>query len=188
MNPMIALAPIAALMLAAPVAAETLTGSKAKKQLFAADKSETVLVDPSPLPADQGALLAQVGATQPYYGAIAISPDEGLMVEATVAAANYHSIEAAAAAATADCDSKRKGATACVVVAYIQPKGWKPREVQLSNDATKGFKEGYPRKGGALAVSQLSGAWGVGEGAEAAIAACAAKSPKATDCTVIIAD
>lgn len=185
---LIALAPALYLALIAPAHADTQTGAKAKKLLFPADKAEAVLVTPSVLPENQAAVLQQVGATQLYYGAIAISPDEGMMVEATVAAANYHSVEAASVAATAECDAKRKGETPCVVVAVIQPKGWKAKGLQLSSDATKGFKETYPRKGGALAVSQVSGAWGVGVGAEAAIAACAAKSDKATDCAVIIQD
>ena len=112
-------------------------------------------------------------------------------IEATVAAANYHSVEAASAAALGGCDAARKGAGACVIVAYIRPKGWQARSVQLSADATRAFSKDYGGKGAALAVSAGTGTWAMAKGAtasEAAIAACGAKLSGPNDCTVVIAD
>jgi hypothetical protein len=142
---------------------------------------------------EQEAILAQVGAAQFYYGAIAVSPDEGLMVEATVAAANHHTTEAAARAALASCDAKRQGASPCVIVALIRPRGWQPRPFQLSSGATTDFLGDYQRvrRDKAFAVSPATGLWGIGKGrgaAEKALADCAAKAGGATDCTVVLSE
>ena len=75
------------------------TGKDAKAALFKGAEAEVDLRPEAGLPEDQAAALVMVGAGQPYYGAIAISPDEGLMSEATVAAANHHTVEAAEVAA-----------------------------------------------------------------------------------------
>ncbi len=170
--------------------AETITGKAAKKLLFTAKGAEVEILPAAGLAKDQAKVLELVGKDQPYYGAIAISPEEGLMSEATVAAANYHDTGAASAAALADCNvKKKKGAADCVVAALIRPKGWKDKGFQLSADATAGFKT-YDAKTGALAISKSTGAWGIGAGggaAEAAVAACLVKAPKAEDCTVVIA-
>jgi hypothetical protein len=146
----------------------------------------------APLPQDQAAILATVGAAQPFYGAIAISPDEGLMVEATVAAANHHTTEAASTAALAGCEAKRKGAAPCAIVALIRPEGWEPRPFQLSSGATTGFVDEYLKASGAraFAASPATGLWGVGTGDAAAadaVAACAAKGT-AGDCAVVVQD
>ncbi len=103
--------------------AQALTGEQAAAALFAPTGAEVELLKTDFLPKDQAELLRQVGAAQPYYGAIAVSPDEGIMVDATVAAANQHSVEAASVAARAACDAKRKGARPCEVVALIRPAG-----------------------------------------------------------------
>lgn len=172
--------------------AQAVDGKTAKTLLFPATGAVVELLPQDFLPEDQAALLATVGAQQPYYGAIAVSPDEGLMVEATVAAANYHETEAAERAALAGCEAKRQGARPCAVVAVIRPEGWQARPLQLSAAATEGFAD-YGRSGPrALAVSASTGLWGLGKGdsaADAAIAECAAKAnPAATDCAVVIAD
>lgn len=165
--------------------AEPVTGKQAKKLIFAAKASEAHILPGAGLDEKQAELLKGVAASQPWYGAIAISPDEGLMVEATVAAAKYHDVDGAARAALADCNAKKKGATPCVIAAVIQPKGWKPdRGLQLSQEATEAFAKDY--KGGALATSAATGAFGIGADAASAIAACVAKVTTATDCTVVI--
>lgn len=182
-------APLCALLvLAAPAVAQTMTGAEAKKQVYPADQAEVALVRDTGLSDEQARLLLGVGAQQLYYGAIAISPDEGLMAEATVAATNHHSVEAAARAAVAECDAKKTGAAPCKVVAVIRPKGWEARPLMLSADASRGLAGEYGGKGAALAVSATTGAWGMGKGAEAAVAACAAKPVKPADCVVLIAD
>jgi hypothetical protein len=173
--------------------AEPISGKAAKKALLSPKGAEAQLQASAGLPKDQAKVLSQVAADQPFYGAIAISPDEGLMSEATFAAVNYHSLDAAAAAAIAECNTKKKAASpaACVVAALITPKGWKAGGFQLSRDATLAFRDSYAKTAGALATSDLTGAFGLAEGAgapEAAIAACAAKSPQAVDCKVVIAE
>lgn len=179
-------------VLASPLLAQTVTGKEAGKALFAPVKAEVEILPAANLPKDQAAALKMVGAGQPYYGAIAISPKDGLMSEATVAAANYHSTDAASAAALAECDAKRKGKEPCVVAALIRPKGWKDKGVQLSSDATAGFRKSYDAAAGtALAISPLTGGWGIGAGAKDAIDACIARTPKAkaskaSDCKVLI--
>jgi hypothetical protein len=171
--------------------AEVLDGKAAKKALFPATGASVQVMKQAFLADGQAEILGSVAAEQPYYGAIAVSPDEGLMSEATIAAANYHSVEAASAAAAAGCDAARKGAAACVIVALVRPKGWEAWPLQLSADATAAFRKDYGGKGSALAVSAGTGAWGMAKGngaAEAAVAACAKKLTGPNDCAVVVAD
>jgi hypothetical protein len=177
---------ILVMILASIAEAQVMDGKAAKKALFAPLKAEVEILAAAGLPADQAAALQAVGEAQPYYGAIAISPGEGLMAEATVAAANYHDTDAAAAVALAECNAKKKAAEPCVVAALIRPKGWDARGFQMSSDATAGFKADYKAKGGALAISKATGAWGLSLGAEAAVAACVARNEAAKDCEVVI--
>jgi hypothetical protein len=170
--------------------AQPMTGEAVAPLLFAPTGAEVELLPAPFLPADQAELLKTVGATQPYYGAIAVSPDEGIMVEATVAAANHHSTDAASAAALAACDAKRKGATPCAVVALIRPAGWKAQPFQLSAAATEGFADyAKVRRDKALAISPATGAWGQAKGRDAsakAVADCAGKAEAAQDCVVVV--
>jgi hypothetical protein len=181
---------IALALLATGAGAEPLTGKEAKKLLFAPGKAVAEMVAGTGLSEADLAALKSVAETQAYYGAIALSPDEGMMSEATVAAVNYHDTDAATAAALAECNAKKTGKAECLVVALIRPKGWKAPGFGLSSDATAAFK-GYDRKAGAMAISPATGAWGMAAGdgaAEAALADCAAKNDKATDCAVAIAN
>ena len=171
--------------------AEVLTGKAAKRVLFSGDAVAVQVMKQAFLVDNQAEILGSVASQQPYYGAIAVSPKEGLMSEATIAAANYHSVEAASAAALAGCDAARKEDAPCVIVAFVRPKGWEARAIQMSFDATTAFRKDYGGKGAALAVSAASGSWGMAKGSnagDAAIAACAAKLQGANDCTVILQD
>lgn len=173
--------------------ADPVTGKAAGRMLFADEGAEIEVIAQGFLSDADMAALQMVGAAQPYYGAIAVSPEEGLMVEATVAAANYHDTGAAAAAALAGCDARRSGKTACMVVALIRPKGWQARAFQLSAAATAAFRKDYGgRAPKALAISPASGHWGIakGQGAtQAALADCAAKAtPPLTDCALAVVD
>lgn len=177
-----------ALIAATPALSEPLAGKEAKKALFAPLKAEVEIMPEAGLPADQAEILKTVGVGQPYYGAIAIAPDEGLMADATVAAANFHDAASATAAALAECEAKKKTPTACVIAAMIRPEGWKDQGFGLSSDATASFKD-YDMKTGALAISPLTGAFGMaaGEGAaEKALTNCGAKNDKATDCVLAV--
>lgn len=175
---------------ALPVASQTaapLTERDARKLMFAPKRLAVEMRPDSGLSAQDQTVLESVAAQQPYYGAIAISPDEGLMSEATVAAANYHDTAAAESAALAECDAKKTGSSPCVIAALIRPEGHEARALQLSLDATVALRADYPAKGGALAISAMTGAWGIGVGAEAALASCALR-PGATDCAVVVQD
>lgn len=150
-----------ALLLVAGIAqADPISGKDAKAQLFSPKGAEVEMLAQDFLSDADVKALQMVGEGQPYYGAIAVSPDEGLMVEATVAAANYHDTDAASVAALAGCEAKRKAETACTVVALIRPKGWEPRRFTLSAEATAVFKDTY-KKAGTLVVSAPTGKWGL---------------------------
>jgi hypothetical protein len=171
-----------------PLYAEPLTGKDAKKQLFAPVKAEVEVLATAGLADDQIAVLKLVAEAQAYYGAVAVAPDEGLMSEATVAAANFHDTASAEAVALAECNAKKKSASDCMVAAYVRPKGWKEGAFQLSSDATAAFKD-YDMKAGAMAISVVTGAFGLAAGdgaAEAALTNCAAKNDKAKDCALVI--
>lgn len=179
-------------MTAGAALAQPLTADAVKPMLFAPGGAEVEMIPNKFLPADQAAILKQVGAVQPYYGAIAVSPDEGIMVEATVAAANHHNTDAAKVAALAGCEAKRKGKSPCAIVALIRPKGWTARPFQLSSGATSGFLDDYSkiRRDRAFAMSPATGLWGLGKGKDAAskaVSDCMAKGP-ARDCAVAIVD
>lgn len=169
---------------ALPALAEPVTGDAAAAMLYPPRGAEVEMAPGDILPKDQAKMLEMVAKDQPYYAAIAISPEEGLMSEATMAAANHHTIEAASAAALAQCNAKKKGAADCVVVATVRPEGWEARPLQLSSSAT----EDFANYSGALAISAATGAWGIGNSPDEAVAACAAKLEAATDCAVAIAN
>ena len=167
------------------------TGRDAKAALFKGAEAEVDLRPEAGLPPDQAATLVMVGAGQPYYGAIAISPDEGLMSEATVAAANHHTVQAAEIAAKLACDAKKTGASPCVVAALIRPLGWEARPLMLSADATEGLRKDYPAKGGALAISPATGAWSIAQGdgaVQTAVGSCNVKAGAVADCVLAVQD
>lgn len=176
---------LVAVALASVAQAQTVTGEAAQAMLFAPGKAEVELSGGDILPKDQAKVLQMVAVDQPYYAAIAISPDEGLMSEATVAAANYHTVEAASSVALAECNAKKQGAAECVVVALVRPEGWAAQPLQLSSDASAAMAD---YAGGAVAVSAATGSWGVGDTTDAAVAACVDRNPAATDCVAVIAD
>ena len=174
-----------ATLAALPATAQTMTGDAASALLFPPKGAEVEMAPGDILPKDQAKMLEMVAKDQPYYAAIAISPDEGLMSEATVAAANYHTVETASAVALSECNAKKQGAADCVVVALVRPEGWQAQPLQLSSDATAALAE---YAGGAMAVSAATGSWGLGDTPEAAVAACVDRNAAATDCAAVIAD
>lgn len=173
-----------------PAFAEPVTGEVAAKLVFPVTEMSAVeMTGKGGLSETDAKTLQLVGAGQPFYGAIAISPDEGIMVEATVAAVNHHSTEAAEAAALKGCEDKRKGKAACAVVALIRPEGWEARALSLSADATRALGADY-KAPGAMAVSPATGLFGMAKGDQAgdtAIKACEEKA-KTGDCVLVIQD
>lgn len=170
--------------------ADPMTGDQAQAMLFSENGVSVELVENDKVSNDLMKVIKAVAEQQPWYGAVALSPDEDLMSsQATVAGAQFHDTDAAAAFALAGCEAKRTGASPCAVVALVRPKGWEARDLQLSLNATAFFNRDYLKATSpkALASSASTGAFGFGTGAEAALADCAAKSA-AEDCLVVIAD
>lgn len=187
-------APLLATALGAlPALADPVAGADAPAQLFHPEHVEVVRYNAEGLSDQEVQILASVAQGQKYYAAVAFAPAEGLMSEATVMAANHHSVAAARTAALAECDGRRSAAGRCVIVMEVRPAGWQTRDLQLSADATAAFGNAYPRGGeAALAISPATGLWGIGNGAEAAADAranCAQSGDvPADDCVVVITD
>lgn len=176
--------------------ADVLDGKAAKKMLFSPSGSEFVIqTQDFMVEADVAMLNAMSGMdafkSVLYYGAVAVSPDDGIVHKATVATADYHSLGAAQNAAISECNGLREGAAVCVVAAHITPKKYAERNLQLSATATVAFKKTYLRGKGpkAFAISPSQGRFGISktdDAAEAAIAICATDGAK--DCLVVIQD
>jgi hypothetical protein len=182
---------LAAAVLATPALAEPITGKEARKLAFDPKGVEITITEGTGLNDQDLAILNQVLATQAYYGAVAMTPSEGILSEALVAAANYHDVDTARGVALSGCDArKREGSAPCIIVAELRPEGWEPRDLQLSAAATEGLRKEYKGFGAkAFALSASTGNWGVGKGdsaAQDAIAACNAAG--AEDCAVVVAD
>lgn len=187
-----AVAAAVALPVPAP-AQQAMDGATARRMLFDARRAEVVVFAQGLLSEAEAQVLRQTAeANVPYYGAIAVSPSQGLAAEPTSAAGNHHDVAAAGRAALAACDAKRPAGTRpCVVVAEVRPRGWQARPLQLSAGATESFRRDFRRGGGsAFAVSPSTGGFGLGAGPGAdasALAACASAS-RAPDCRVIVRD
>ncbi len=194
----------------APAAAEPISAAEARKQLFAARGVEVRFADG--VPDEARDFLRQVldlSASQnnpvPYYGALAFVPDAGLsrddllaaMAEGNEhlqAAGGYHAPQAAEDAALAACEAKKsEGAGPCAVGLWVLPRRYAPRDLTLSQPATRDFRQNW--RGGAspkaLAASPTTGVWAIakGEGAhQAAIDACNGKvaAPSPSDCDLKI--
>jgi hypothetical protein len=183
--------------LAAPAlaAAQAVDGDTAQAQLFDS-KGRTVQIITYDVLSDRNKELLQLASReQKYYAAIAMAPAEGVLAEATVAAANYHSVADADAAALRACNGRRKGGPECVVVARTVPKGHAARALELSVDATEDFRKTYRRAGApkAMAISPATAKWAImtGQGAQQrALDACNAQSAPlgARDCELAVID
>lgn len=179
---------------AAPVLADPIDARTAREMLYRGDRTEVATFPHESISEQELSVLSTVAQTQKYYAAVAISPAEGMMAEATVMAANHHTAEAARAAAIAECNGRRasRRSADCVVVMEVRPRGWEEREFQLSIDATEDFNDNYRRERGprAFAISPSTGRWGIALGdtaADDAVVACAGEDGP-DDCAVVIAD
>jgi len=176
--------------------AEPIDGKAARGEMFSHRGGQVVVFAEDYLSEENAAQLAVTGGLIQYYGAIAIAPDEGFISQANQAAANHHSIDAAETAALAACNAARSGGRRCVIIAHYLPDDWEEgRALQLSQAATDAFRRTYrrARKPRAFAISDITGAFGVGRGdgaMEDALASCNedAESLGATDCNVVVSD
>ena len=183
-------------IIAGVAVAEPVDGRTARNALFNPNRTEVAILSGSRLSEQDAGVIRQVGTQLLYYAAIAISPDEGILSNATIAAADHHAIAAAETAALAACNAARTGAAGCVIVAHVRPRGWQPgRAVQLGASATRDFRRTYGRGGGprALAISPATGRWAIVKGDNAgprAIEQCNARAAEAgaTDCNILVSD
>ncbi|WP_413719837.1 hypothetical protein [Silicimonas sp. MF1-12-2] len=180
------------LALALPAAAQVLDTKEARKTLLSLKGYEVVLADglskkdAATVKAIVPLMAEQLRQPVRYYAAIAWSPGDGLVHESLQAAMNFHSVDAARAAATAACAPLRSAGTPpCAVAAVIVPKRYSPRPLTLSLDATAAFDKTFRRAPSpkVFAISRSTGAFGTGANDAAAISACGA-----ADCEVVIRD
>lgn len=181
---------MAALMWAAPVSADVMDTQAARQQLFA-EKGYGIQVSGRLSDEDRQTVIAvipliaqQLNQPVRYYASIAYSPDDGLVHEALQGAMNYHTIAAADTAAIAACNKmKSPGAQVCRVAARVVPKRFEPSALTLSVEATVGFNKTFRKTRGAksFAISEATGAWGMGTTDEAAKGRCGVD-----DCKIVI--
>ena len=180
---------VASILLTGFVSAETMTFKEARKSLPRNIKSISKVADHGFLDEKTTTILETLRASIPYYGALAISPDEGIFVEYISAVGGHHSSKAAQDAALKQCNANRKSSSApCVVVLEVAPKN--PRgDLSLSVEAQEALLKSYRKldKPRAFAISPATGAYGfdLGDGARA-VSKCAAGGAK--DCEIIVAD
>lgn len=171
-----------------------LTGKQAKTLIFGSDGVSVEVLAADQIDASMRKILQAVAEQQPWYSAIALSPDEDIMTsKATVAGAQFHDTDAASAFALAGCEALRTGESPCLIVALVRPKGWKAQPLPLSLAATEFFRAEYLPSAApkAMATSAATGLWGFATGAgaaESALADCAGKGSDVQDCAVVIAD
>lgn len=188
---------ILSLALSVPAWAEVIDTKSARKQLFSTKGQSTQLAD-ALTDADRAMIVAliplmaqQTRSPVKYYAAIAYSPDEGLVSDALQGAFNFHTSEAADAAAIAACNkTRKKGSKRCQLAARIVPKKYKPRDLTLSYDATQAFARVFRREKvpKSFATSGSSGAWGIGKSDAEAIESCERDAAGAGDCRIVIRD
>jgi len=185
------------LVLAVPARAEVIDTKAARKLLFPTKGQSTQLAD-ALTDSERATIIAliplmeqQMRSPVKYYSSIAYSPDQGLVSDALQGAFNFHTTDAADAAAIAACNkARKKGARRCQLAARIIPRKFKPRELALSYDATEAFNRVFRRKKApkSFATSGASGAWGIGESDAAAIATCEEEASGAGDCRIVVRD
>lgn len=179
---------------ALPVLAQDLPNMREARRLTFAPNGavEVEYIPNDAISAEDRALLqldlfqTQLAASVPYYGAVAMAPGMGLQSEATVAGANFHDEENARAFALAGCEEARRAGPDCVIVLVIRPEGWEPgRALQLNTEATAALRGAYRQLGRprAMAISDATGQWGIGESEETAVANCGQE-----DCRVVVRD
>jgi hypothetical protein len=193
---------VAAALLCAPAMAEPLSYSEARKLLPRANAKAAIGVEASLVPETDRArlegarqsiddVLASLGAALPAYGALAISPSEGLFVEWLNGTGQHHSVQAAHRAALDYCNAKRKRSSApCQIVVQVTPRGAKPgAALSLSGPAIAAFRGAYRKLNApkAFAISPSTGSFGFdrGDGGRA-LEACARAG--ARDCKIVVAD
>ncbi|MFV0359014.1 5-aminolevulic acid synthase [Tropicimonas sp.] len=182
-----------ALLTPAIALAQPVESRAAKKMLFSERGAEVVVADVDFLDDSAKTALKQAAGQIPYYGAIAVSPGEPTSANLMSTMANFHTSEAASAAALANCNARRTSGGPCVVIATVLPKRYRPEALTMSLQATQAFNKQYRKmkepKG--MAISPTVGAYGYdrGDGGRAiSICNAAAAREGASDCRLVVAD
>lgn len=173
--------------------AEPLSFKEARKMLPNGKRVDGQVIEFEFLDEKAKAILKTLIASVPYYGALAVSPDEGLFVEWLQAAGQHHSIDAARASALSHCEANRKpSSAACVVVLEVSPKGARDgASLSLSADGYTAFRGAYRKLKApkAFAISESQGTFGFAKGdGLRALDACKSSGAGARDCKIVIAD
>lgn len=181
---------LALMTIAMPALAQELPNLREARRLVFAERGavEVELIDDDSLSDTDRMILQspQLSGAISYYGAIALAPGMGLASEATVAAANYHDEDNARRVALEGCEAARTSGPSCIVVLVVRPEGWEPgRALQLNTEAAAALRGDYRRLGRprAMAISDGTGQWGIGEDEETAVANCGQE-----DCRVVVID
>ncbi|WP_166416531.1 5-aminolevulic acid synthase [Cochlodiniinecator piscidefendens] len=190
--------------IASPVLAEPVSEREARRALFSHTGGDVTVLDVSFLSEAEKATLEAVGAQLQYYGAIAVSPGDGMLHAGTVAGANHHSTEAAEHFALEACEAVREAEQPCEIAAIITPRRWEEGQVlQLSQAGTIAFRDEYRRVRDekAFAASPETGQYAIhiGENAEdEALNACEAavvamadndeEEAPVSDCIIVVSD
>ncbi len=195
--------------LATSLAAEPLSERSAKRDLFGTRGYDVQLRSDSGLGQSELAIVRafvtndQIKVGQRYYGSVAVAPDFFARLQSDPNAAamsglmqvteNFHSPQAAANAALSACETARSGrGEACTIAAFVLPRRYQSRPLQLSVTATEAFRA-YERSAApkAFAISSSTGQYAIGTGAtahEAAVARCNSTTGGANDCQIVVAD
>jgi hypothetical protein len=172
-------------------AQDAMTTAQARDMLFRENGRSVSVPELDFLGAAERRALETYGAQFAYYGAMAVSPGDRVDSGSAVALANFHSPQAAQAAALAGCEARRKTGAPCIIVATIAPRRFEQRALTLSVEATAALKDEYRKLDTpkAFAISPSTGAWAFarGDGARA-LDQCAGKASGAGDCRVVVAD
>lgn len=187
-----------------PALGESLSFKEARQQLPRANAKAQIAVNEAPVPASdreqlEGArqklsdVLMSLGGALPQYGALAISPSEGLFVDWLNGAGQHHSLAAARAAALRYCNAKRRRSSAgCKIVVEVSPRGAKAgTKLSLSQPANAALRTEYRKLKSpkSFAISEKTGNFGFDRGdGSRAVAACARAGQGASDCKVVVAD
>ena len=180
--------------MALPAASESLSFKEARKALPNGKRIVAALTEDAGFLAEkEQGIVKQLEANIPFYGALALTPSEGLYVDWLNAAGQHHSIEAARAAALAHCEANRKPSSEpCVVVYEVAPRGAKAdAPLSLSAEANAALRKDYRKlrapKGFAISKSKGTFGFAAGDGARA-LDACAKSGEGASDCEIVVAD
>lgn len=189
----LALAMGAALWSAGPGLSGPVDRATATAQMFSPRGSSVEITPFDWLDRDTARALEAQARSFDWYAAFAVSPGDPAANLSAMAAANFHTPEAAVAAALAGCEARRTTGAPCVVVARVLPRRHTPRALSLSRAATEALRGPYadlplPR---GLAISPATGAFGQASPPEAALARCAAEAARrggGDDCVLVVRD